>query len=162
MSNSISSLLKFSFLFLAILLSACNSESKNLYLELSNGKKITLDIAATEEAKTKGLSGIKDKDYRNDQGLLFLYNSDGFRRFWMPDTYFDLDIFFLDKDFVVLHIERKVKHHPGRAEPPAIARTPPIFSRHVLELKAASELSQLIKKGDKLKLVGNLNLLQKE
>ena len=78
----------------------------------------------------------------------------------MPDTYFDLDIFFLDKDYVVLHIERKVKHHPGRSEPPAIARTPPIFSRHVLELKAASELSQLIKKGDKLKLVGNLNLLQ--
>ena len=142
-------------------LTSCQSDSKDhLTLKVASGQELTISVASTEEAKTKGLSGIQDKDYKNTQGMLFLYSTDGFRRFWMPDTYFNLDIFFLDKEYVVLHIERDVKFHPGRAEPPTIPRTPPIFSRHVLELKAASSFAKEIKKGDKLKFAGKLNLLQ--
>jgi uncharacterized membrane protein (UPF0127 family) len=69
----------------------------------------------------------------------------------MPNTYTDLDIFFLDSNYKVLHVERKVPAHPGMAEPPAIARTPNIYATHVLELKASSALSQEIKVGETLR-----------
>lgn len=119
-------------------------------LELSNGQKINVYVAKGAEKQTQGLSGVLEEDFKDDEAMLFYYEEDGPRRFWMPDTYFNLDIFFLDQDLRVIDIERNMPAHPGRSEPPRIAQTRTIISRHVLELKSSAKKSREIKIGDQL------------
>lgn len=113
--------------------------------------RLRVDLALTEAEKTQGLSGMPADRYQDDQAMFFFYPDTGPRRFWMPDTYFDLDIFFLDPDLRVLDIERDVKHHPGRSTPPEIPMTRTILSTHILEIKASSPIAKSIKIGDQLK-----------
>ena len=63
----------------------------------------------------------------------------------------DLDIFFLTEDLKVIDVDRDVKHHPGRTEPPPIVRTRSIVSFHILEIKASSPWAKALKPGDKLR-----------
>lgn len=109
---------------------------------LPNGVMINAFVARSAQEQTQGLSGVKEDNFKDNEAMLFWYEKPGPRRFWMPNTYMDLDIFFLSKDFKVLHVERKVKAHPGMEEPPAIAQTPVIYAHHVLELKASSKISK--------------------
>ncbi len=123
-------------------------ETKNM--ATPGGKLIKAFIARSPQEQTQGLSGVKPQQLADNEAMLFWYEKPGRRNFWMPNTYIDLDIFFLTEDFKVIHVERKVKAHPGMKEPPVIARTPTVYAHHVLELKASSPLSQEIKKGMKL------------
>lgn len=119
-------------------------------IELSNAKKITTYVAKGKDKQTQGLSGVLEEDFQDNEAMLFYYEEDGPRRFWMPDTYFNLDIFFLDKDLRVIDIERNMPAHPGHSEPPRIAQTRTITCRHVLELKSSSSYGRKIKIGDQL------------
>jgi len=120
-------------------------------LTLPSGKKLKIDLALTRREEQQGVSGIQAKDYPDDRGLLFVYWNYELRRFWMPDTLFDLDIFFLDKNLKIRDVERNVSHYPGRQFPSKIPKTRTILSAHVLEMKSASPLAKEIKPGDTLK-----------
>ena len=39
---------------------------------------------------------VREADFENDEGKLFFYLSYSTRTFWMPNTYFNLDIIYLD------------------------------------------------------------------
>lgn len=119
-------------------------------LILPNKKSLEVTLAITPEEQSHGLSGVRPNQMPPNQGMLFIYREPEMRRFWMPDTYFDLDIFFLDENLKVLDVERNVKHHPGFSEPPPVATTRSIYSNHVLEVSSSSYLSKMIGKGTKL------------
>ena len=135
---------------LALTASAC-AQGK-ITLELPSGKIVKLEIADTLEKQTRGLSGIKKEQFPTDKGMLFIYKNDGHKRFWMPNTHFNLDIFFLDSNFKVLEIDRNVPFFPKRTPTKKIPTTRTIFCRHVLELRADSPLAKEIKKGMTLKI----------
>ena len=135
---------------------------RNISLQTPDGTIIRTRLAVTPAETAQGLSGVKSKDFRDDEGMLFLFRNDKFRTFWMPDTYFDLDIFFLDKNLNVLSLERSLKAHPGRNEPPRIARTGLHFCRYVLELKSGVPSAKKIKKGTRFKVISPLPLEQIE
>lgn len=80
-------------------------------------------LAITRLEHSKGLSGIKPSDFSVNDSMLFVNDRMGERRFWMPDTYFNLDIIFLDSDLKIVGIEKNVPMHPGMGEPP------PFFER---------------------------------
>ncbi len=124
---------------------------RNAELTLPSGKKLKIDLALTKREKQQGVSGIQAKDFPDDRGLLFVFWDFEPRRFWMPDTHFDLDIFFLDKDLKIRDVERNVPHYPGWQNPSKIPETRTILSAHVLEMKSASPLAKEIKPGDTLK-----------
>ena len=134
--------------------------SRKAKIALPSGRLLDITLAITNAEQTQGLSGIQDKDYSPDQGMLFLYKESGPRRFWMPDTYFDLNIIFLDRDLKVVDIESNVPHHPGRSEPPAITRTRSVWAMHVLEVKADSAAAKEIKPGQSLKWLSSPSLQQ--
>jgi len=121
-------------------------------LSTEKGKEIRTVLAISKKNKDQGLSGIKKNSFKKDQAMLFYYKKDGMRKFWMPNTYFNLDIFFLDSKLEVKYIERNVPHHPGFSEPPTIYRTKVYFSRHVLEMRSDSDLAKKIQPGHKLNL----------
>ncbi len=131
-------------------------------LELPSGESLKTQLAITMEEQTQGLSGIQDKDFADNEAMLFIYLEDSPKRFWMPDTYFDLDIFFLDNEMVVIDVDRQVKHHPGRENLNSVARTRAIYCRHVLEIKSSSKLAQQLRPGMKLKWPANPPLWQIE
>jgi uncharacterized membrane protein (UPF0127 family) len=160
-------------LLLPFFFSACHSQDEKKFenkidkpkitpkasFALPSGKLITLRLAMTEEEQERGLSGVSSSEFTTTDGMLFIYKETEPRRFWMPDTYFDLDIFFLDTGLTVIDIERKVLAHPGRDETLIpIQRTRTIMAKHVLEMRADSPLSSEIQKGQKLKWISEFLL----
>lgn len=122
-------------------------EVRHVKLSLPSGKLIKTKLAITQAEQNQGLSGLRPNQFGPYDGLLFFYPFNGRRQFWMPDTYFNIDIIFLDKTLRVIALEKNVPHHPGRNEPPAIYRTKTYLARHVLEIKADSPLSAEIHVG---------------
>ena len=109
-----------------------------------------------------GLSGTKDHEFKDNEGALFWYPSTGTRRFWMPDTYFNLDLVFLDDELTIVDIDKNLEAHPGMDEPPNIVFSKTVRARHVLEVKASSEFAKALKVGERLQVLAPLNLSQIE
>ena len=157
---------KFLTLLILFTLAACQSESQDplKYLEFKSpaGDLIKTSLVFTPKDMEQGLSGVKSEDFADDQGMLFFYLEDQEMRFWMPDTYFDLDLFFLDKDLKILDVIRKLPHYIGRANPDLIPRARGVWGRYVLEMKATSPISAKLQIGDKLEWKSSKNLSETE
>nr|VFJ49619.1 MAG: Uncharacterized conserved membrane protein, UPF0127 family [Candidatus Kentron sp. DK] len=119
-------------------------------LILPSGRSFPIKLVFSAEEHTKGLSGVRPEDFPDDMGMFFWFSQSGPRRFWMPDTWFDLDIIFLDENLTIVHVAKNMKAHPGRQTPPPIAMTPVVFARHVLEVKANGPLSRELQEGARL------------
>lgn len=147
-----------------ILLVSCQSGSfsREAKLALPSGKTIDIKLAVTAKEQQRGLSGVLSQNFSKTEGLFFFYLEDTYRSFWMPDTYFDLDIIFLNKNLKVLKILRKVPKHPGRETPPEIFKTDSIYCRHVLEMRADSPLAWEIRQGLTLNWIGRQSLSEIE
>ena len=98
-----------------------------------------LDVADTSEKRNYGLM---NREFINpNSGMLFIWKDLQKRTFWMKNTNFDLDLFFLDKEGQVIEIYKKAK---ALSEDIIYNK---IKSMYVLELEANQ---YQIKKGDKL------------
>lgn len=158
---------KFLTLLILALTLSCQSESGNdplkfVQLQTPSGDIIRTQIAFSMPDQVKGLSGVQDAEYRDDQGMLFFYREEGEKNFWMPDTYFDLDLFYTDEQLKIVDIVRKLPHYIGRNNPELIPRARPVWSRHALEMKSTSPIAQKLKVGDQLKWISNLGLSETE
>ena len=118
-------------------------------LLLPSARMLRVYMADTPEKQEKGLSGVKS--LKENEGMVFSYKSMTPLRFWMPDTYINLDIFFMDEKLNVIYIERNVSAHPGRKEPPAIKRTATVRAQMALELQHGTEAAKSIILGQQLK-----------
>lgn len=131
-------------------------------LELPSGEKLTTYLAISDEQQTLGLSGTKTDEFDNDEAMLFFNLVDSLRQFWMPETYFNLDIIFLNKDLYVLDIDRNVKHFEKRQPDHLIPRAKAVVCRHVLEVRSDSPLAKKIQPGMMLKWTSEPSLSQIE
>lgn len=123
-----------------------------------NKKIISLRLAISKEDHARGLSGIKASDFSIDEGMLFINDEMDKRQFWMPDTYFNLDIIYLDPKLKIVAIEKNAPAHPGKAEPPAIYRAKSYRAQYILETKASSPFSKDLKIGENLKWMSSTTL----
>jgi uncharacterized membrane protein (UPF0127 family) len=122
------------------------------------GREVILDLALTRSQQTKGLSGLKSNKFSSSRGMLFINSEIGPRRFWMLDTFFNLDIIFLDNNLKIVGIEKNVPSHPGPSEPPLIYKTETYLAQYVLETKAHASFGIKLKKNDQLKFSGPISL----
>ena len=103
-------------------------------------------ILQSDDEIQRGFSGIRPEQVLDHQGLFFAFESPSKKYFWMPDTYFNLKIIFLDKALKVTSMVENAPSHPGTSEQEKrIYRAPPTFAHYVLEFKASSKLAQSIK-----------------
>jgi uncharacterized membrane protein (UPF0127 family) len=159
-------------LLLLLTFSACQTESRNardiqnplkkVELVTPSGESIETTVAITASEQEQGLSGVKSEDYKENQGMLFYYLNEDERHFWMPDTYFDLDLFFLDKDLKIIDIIRKLPFYVGRANQDLIPRARGVWCRHTLEIRADSSIAKKLNVGDVLKWKGTYSLQETE
>jgi uncharacterized membrane protein (UPF0127 family) len=114
-------------------------------LALPTGKLIEAYIADNLDRQTQGLSGIKEGELKPNQGMIFTYPKPSHKQFWMPNTYMNLDIFFLDGQYHILHVDRSVAAHPSLAEP--IPRSSVIYSQNILEIPSSSPIAKEMSEG---------------
>ena len=68
---------------------------------------LRVEIANTSQKKEHGL--CCRKSLPANQGMLFVYGSPGDYRFWMKDTKIPLDMFWIDSNKRIVHIEENVQ-----------------------------------------------------
>lgn len=120
-------------------------------IQTPKGGEITAFLAISEQEQVQGLSGVPKENFPDDYGMLFIFKQNDVRQFWMPNTYFALDIFFLDSNFKVYDLQRNVPNYIGRDDPKNIPRTKYSYAQYVLEMKASSKMAKKINIGDQLK-----------
>jgi uncharacterized protein len=115
-----------------------NKESK--VLKIGNAA-LNIEIANTDAERIQGLSGRLGLS-END-GLLFVFDKEGYYSFWMKDMNFPIDIAWLDKNKRITHIEKDVL-------PETYPKTfdSSVQSLYVLETKANFFENSKIKIGD--------------
>jgi hypothetical protein len=84
-----------------------------------------------------------------NDGMLFVFDDEDFRTFWMKDTLISLDIIFINSDLVVVNI----------SENTTPMDTQKIYSsdekvKYVLEVNGGWSEKNEIKKGDKIEISG--------
>lgn len=59
--------------------------------------KFTLWVMDTDAKRQEGMMFLKDQDFKDDGGMIFVFLGEDERRFWMHNTLVDLDICYCDK-----------------------------------------------------------------
>lgn len=109
----------------------------------ANGKTIRLEIASTEAAREKGLSGRASMPA--DHGMLFILSPQGSQCFWMKNMEFPLDMIWADKNKKVVTVVPNLspKTYPN-------AYCPRTGAQYVIELNAGEAAKLGIKDGKTL------------
>lgn len=104
---------------------------------LSIGKdvKVCAKLAATDAEKAKGLMFVKKLDYA--KGMLFIFDEDSVKTFWMKNTLIPLDIIFMDENFTVVKVFHNVPPSYEGQEEEKIPRVS-FWARYVLEIKGST------------------------
>jgi uncharacterized membrane protein (UPF0127 family) len=108
-----------------------------------NGSVIKAELARTDSEKAKGL--MNRQSLGSNSGMLFIYDTEEERAFWMKDTFIPLDIIFMDKDKKIVSISSNTK--PNQTEELYYSNGK---SMYVLELNAGRAEELEIKPGNKI------------
>ena len=72
-----------------------------------NTQKLSLEIADNEQKRSYGL--MNRKDMKSNSGMLFIWKNRQIRNFWMKNTHFNLDLFFLNNQGEIIEIYKNAK-----------------------------------------------------
>jgi uncharacterized membrane protein (UPF0127 family) len=114
-----------------------------------------VDLAVTPAERTQGLSGRPSMDA--DRGMLFVYDEDGARTFWMPDMHFPLDMVWIKSDCTVSGVSSDVPNPPPATPRNELLRYPstePV--RFVLEINAGQAAAQGVTAGTRVEFDGKI------
>jgi len=100
----------------------------------------TIELAETPEQRERGL--MYRSQLGDDAGMLFLFDEPRVATFWMRNTFIPLDIIFLAKGGLILHIHKNAVPGSGKV----ISSPAPVVA--VLELKGGATSRLGIRRGD--------------
>ena len=70
-------------------------------------KKLSIELADNEHKRSYGL--MNREDMKSNSGMLFIWKDRQIRNFWMKNTHFDLDLFFLNNHGEIIEIYKNAK-----------------------------------------------------
>ncbi len=114
-----------------------------------------MDLAVTGEELTLGLSGRPSMAI--DRAMLFVYEEDNPRTFWMPDMHFPLDMVWIRSDCTVDGVTSDVPNPPldtPRDQLPRYPSTGPV--RFILEINAGQAEEHGIGPGSRVRFAGQI------
>lgn len=118
-------------LFFPISLAYSESPQKiPLYIK---GKEIRVEVAKTPEERALGLMGRKELG--KEEGMLFIFEEEGYHSFWMKNTFIPLSIAFIDREGRIVNIMDMEplslrSHTPSRPILYALEMNQGWFSKH--------------------------------
>jgi len=118
---------------LCLLMCACSP--KTVEIILPDGSKVKAELAITPQEAEKGL--MFRTELPEGSGMLFIFDKDDSRYFWMKNTLIDLDIIFITSDKKVFSSAENVPHSYTYTPDNQVA-TAAGFGQYVLELPAGS------------------------
>jgi len=135
--------------FLLVFLTGCviNPDKSFEEILIDNGIdviKINVEIADDNKEREKGLM-FRERLNEND-GMLFIFDYEEYRTFWMKNTLIALDMIFIDEN---LEINGIVNAVPCR-EDPCIVYESSKPAKYVLEVNSGFAAKNSIKIGDKI------------
>jgi uncharacterized protein len=94
-----------------------------LFFFTPDSEQVTqIDIEFADDADEIVLGLMFRRSMRENQGMLFIFDSEAPRSFWMKDTYFSLDMIFVDSNKEIVSIAREtspLSEQNYRSEKPA-------------------------------------------
>ena len=113
-------------------------------LILPNGELLTVEVARTREEQSRGL--MERENLGDHDAMLFVYDREDFRTFWMKNTLIPLDIIFLDSNWKIVDMKNM---QPCSEDPCALY---PSLSpaQYAVEVKAGSLAEWGLKVGDEI------------
>ena len=130
----------------AVLLSGAAAAASGAYVEIK-GHRYTIEVAADDAARAHGLMDRTHMDA--DHGMLFVFNDDMPRAFWMKNTKIPLDMLFFDGDKKLVSIQHNV---PPCVADPCAAYSSGAPARYVLELNAGESEKLGLTSGDPIEI----------
>jgi uncharacterized membrane protein (UPF0127 family) len=127
-----------------LLCSACLAREPSVTLK---GQRFSVELAETQEKQALGLM-FRDS-LPDDHGMLFIFPSEGLRRFWMKNTRIPLDIIYFDSDLKLVSVSEDVQPCRTQRCPSYPSEGP---ARYVLELNAGKAAELGLHAGDPLEL----------
>ncbi len=112
---------------------------------LVGGQTIHVSIADTKQAREEGLSG--HTRLAADEGMLFVFETDGTYAFWMKDMRFSIDILWLSAEGRVVYMAENIA--PDTYPQTFKSETP---ARYVIELPAGYSDDHGVRVGDIVRL----------
>jgi len=106
-----------------------------------------VDIADTFEERKQGLMWRRSMGKYN--GMLFIFDDEAARRFWMKNTLIPLDMIFMDKDY---HVVSVVKQAQPCKKDPCDTMSSGKSAKFVLELNGGMADEMGLKEGDTAQL----------
>ncbi|MEO8177472.1 MAG: DUF192 domain-containing protein [Deltaproteobacteria bacterium] len=114
------------------------------FTEAPSAPKVTVELALDDPARARGLMYRTQMD--GDHGMLFSWDADARRSFWMQNTCIPLDLLFIAGDGTVVGILEQVPTLN------TLPREVPCPARHVLELNAGWARSHGVQPGQHVDL----------
>lgn len=99
---------------------------------------LKVEVAKTQEQKMLGLQD--KKELPDDEGMLFVFEKEGFYPFWMKDTLFPLAFIFVNRDYKIVTI----RYGSPESEKTIRAKYP---YQYVIEARPSFVLKNKIKHG---------------
>ena len=133
---------------LAYVLFVCTCDGKFETLEIGSAV-VKVEYARTVEEQARGLSNRESVPYGT--GMLFIFEEDGIRTFWMKDTLVPLDIAWIDSTGEVVGITESLTPESYFEDPPRLYPSPsPV--QYVLEVPAGYFEDAGVAVGDRVNL----------
>ena len=114
-----------------------------------------VDLAVAASDRARGLSGRPTLEA--DRAMLFVYDEDEPRTFWMPDMHFPLDMVWIRSDCTVAGVTADVPNPPldtPRGELPRYPSNEPV--RFILEINAGQAETHRIFPGGHVEFAGTI------
>ena len=111
--------------------------------------RFSVEIADTSEARARGL--MNREQLGENQGMLFVYEEEADRSFWMKNTLVPLDIIFLNSDLEVINIE-KANPEPNTSDENLASYESDSPAQYVLEINQNRSEEIGLEKGSEMSL----------
>ena len=129
--------------------------SPDIPLVRVDGAEFPVELAATPEQRSQGLSGRDSLS--PGTGMLFIFETEGNYTFWMKDMRFPLDLIWISAECVLAEVVADAPPpEPGQSPNDLPRYTPSVPARYVLEINAGEAAAADIDPGDPVEFAGSL------
>jgi len=111
-----------------------------------DGVYVDAEIADSVLERSKGLM-FRDDTLGEKEGMFFVFEKEGYHKFWMKNMNFSIDIIWIDENMSVVHIEQNVSPC-NDGDCPLYTSSKP--AKYVLEVKANFTQKNNIKVNDRV------------